>query len=171
MKDCPYPANKDITLKRINELKSIHNLFSMKSETDDGLLSCSNFPERPSSYELESDKPVLPEIEHLKGKIGEGDFVSLRAVLNRNADVFSKNKKDIGCGNFVEHETELEEGAVPYREGARRITPHKSESCRAEIEMLLEYDMIEPSKSPWACGVVMAKKKGGSLGSVATFVI
>ena len=27
--------------------------------------------------------------------------------------------------------------------------------------MLLEYDMIEPSKSPWACGVVMAKKKGG----------
>ena len=29
--------------------------------------------------------------------------------------------------------------------------------------MLLEYDMIEPSKSPWACGVVMAKKKGGQL--------
>ena len=26
--------------------------------------------------------------------------------------------------------------------------------------MLLEYDMIEPSKSPWACGVAMAKKKG-----------
>ena len=29
--------------------------------------------------------------------------------------------------------------------------------------MLLEYDMIEPSKSPWACGVVMAKKKRGQL--------
>ena len=29
--------------------------------------------------------------------------------------------------------------------------------------MLMEYDMIEPSKSPWACGVVMAKKKGGQL--------
>ena len=26
--------------------------------------------------------------------------------------------------------------------------------------MLLEYDMIQPSKLPWACGVVMAKKKG-----------
>ena len=43
VKDCPYHANK---------------LFSMKSETDDGLTSCSNFPERPSSYELDSDKPV-----------------------------------------------------------------------------------------------------------------
>ena len=74
VKDRPYHANKDKTLKRINELKYIHKLFSMKSETDDGLSSCSNFPERPSSYELESDKPVLPEIEDLKGKKDEGDF-------------------------------------------------------------------------------------------------
>ena len=141
----------------------------MKSDTDDGLSSCSNFPECPSSYELESDKPVLPEIEHLKGKIGEGDFELLREVLNRNADVFSRHKADIGCCNFIEHEIELEEGAVPHREGARRMTPHKSEACREEIEMLLEYDMIEPSKLPWACGVVMAKKKVGSLGFVTTF--
>ena len=46
----------------------------MKSETNDGLSSCSIFPERHSSYKLESDKPVLPEIEHLRGKIGEGAF-------------------------------------------------------------------------------------------------
>ena len=115
----------------------------MKSETDDGLSSCSNFPERPLSYELESDKLVLPAIEHLKWKIGEGDFELLRDVLNRNADVFSKHKADIGCCNFFEHEIELEDGAVPHREGARRMTPHKSEAGRAEIEMLLEY-----SKNP-----------------------
>ena len=40
--------------------------------------------------------------------------------------------------------------------------PHKSKACRAEIEMLLEYDMIEPSKPPWTYGVVMAKKKGAA---------
>ena len=116
VKDCPYHANKDKILKRINEIKSIHKVFSMKSETDDGLSSCSNFPERPSSYKLESDKP---EIEHLKGKIGEGDFEKLRDLLNRNADVFSKHKADIGCCNFIEHEIELEEGAVPHREADR----------------------------------------------------
>ena len=99
--------------------------------------SCSNFSERPSSYEIESDKPVLPEIEHLKGKIGEGIFKSLRTVLNWKADVFSKHKADIGCCTFVEHEIELEEGVVPHREGARRVKPHKLEACRAEIEMLL----------------------------------
>ena len=71
----------------------------MKSETDDGLSSCSNFSERPLSYKLDSDKPVLPEIEHLKGKIDEGDFEKLRDVLNQNADVFSKHKANIKRGS------------------------------------------------------------------------
>ena len=43
------------------------------------------------------------------------------------------------------------------------MTPNKSDACRKEIETLLEYDLIEPSKSPWMCGVVMAKKKGDQL--------
>ena len=132
VKEFPYHANKEKVLKKTNELKSIHKLLSMKSDTDDGLWSCSNFLERPSSYELESDKPVLPEIEHLKGKTGEGDFELLREVLDRNADVFSRHKADIGCCNFVEHEIELEEGAVLHREGARRMTPHKLEARRAD---------------------------------------
>ena len=61
-----------------------------------------------------------------------------------------RHKADIGYCNFVEHEIELEELAVPHREGARRMTPNKS-------------DTIEPSKSPWACGAVMAQKKGNQL--------
>ena len=71
----------------------------------------------------------------MRGKIDEGDFESLRTVLNRNADIFSKYKADIGCCNFVEHEIEFEEGAILHKEGARRMTPHKSEACRAEKEI------------------------------------
>ena len=40
VKDCPHHANKNKILKRINELKSIHELFSMKSDPEDGLSSC-----------------------------------------------------------------------------------------------------------------------------------
>ena len=43
------------------------------------------------------------------------------------------------------------------------MTTNNSGACRKEMENLLEYDMIEPSNSPWACGVVMAKKKGDQL--------
>ena len=37
----------------------------MKSKTDDGLSSCSSFPERPTEAELVANEAVLPEIEHL----------------------------------------------------------------------------------------------------------
>ena len=66
---------------------------------------------------------------------------------------------DIGYYKFVEHGITLEESAMPHREGARRMTAHKSDACRKELETLLEYAIIESSKSPWACGTVIAKKK------------
>ena len=50
--------------------------------------------------------------------------------MNRNAEVFSKPKVDIGCFSFVEHVIEIEEGSIPHRERARRMTPLKSEACR-----------------------------------------
>ena len=48
---CPLRANQKCIMRRVNELKSSRKLFSMKSETDDGLSSCSNFPERPTEAE------------------------------------------------------------------------------------------------------------------------
>ena len=66
---------------------------------------------------------------------------AIKDVLDRNEDAFSKHKADIGCGNFAEHEIELEESAVPDREWARRMTPNISDVCRKEKETVLEYDM------------------------------
>ena len=109
------------------------------------------------------DKPVLPEIDNSRSKVTDEQLKAINDVLDRNQDVFLKHKAYIGCCNVFEDETELEESAVPHREGARRMTPNKSDACRKEIDSLLEYDMIEPSKSPWACGVVMSKKKGDQL--------
>ena len=79
-------------------------------------------------------------------------------MLDRNQDVFSRHKADIWRCNFVEHEIEPEEIAVPHRDGAGRMTPDKLDAYRKEDETLLDNEMIEPSESPWACGVVMAKK-------------
>ena len=99
----------------------------------------------------------------MRGKVTDEQLEAIKHALDRNQDIFSKHKADIRCCNFVEHKVELEESAVPHREGARRMTPNKSDACRKEIETLLEYDMIESSKSPWACGVVMTRKKGGQI--------
>ena len=56
---CPSHANQERILKRINEVKFSKKLFSMKSETDDGLSSCSSFSERPTETDLAANKPVL----------------------------------------------------------------------------------------------------------------
>ena len=87
VKDFPTHTNKDVVLKRINELKSNKIFSSMRSETDDGLSSSANFQVRLLSYEFESNKPVLQEIESLRVKIGVGELELLRAVSNRNSDV------------------------------------------------------------------------------------
>ena len=38
-----------------------------------------------------------------------------------------KHKGDIGRCTTAKHPVEVEPGAVPYREGARRMTPEKAE--------------------------------------------
>ena len=53
---CPWHANQECILKRATELNSSRKLFS------------DIFPERPTETELAANKPVLPEIEHLRGK-------------------------------------------------------------------------------------------------------
>ena len=90
---------------------------SLKSETDDGLSSCSKVPERPTLEEIEMNKPVLTEIEHLRGKLTNEQLEAIKDLLKQNEAVFSKHKADIGCCYFVEHEIELEESAVPNRGG------------------------------------------------------
>ena len=61
---------------------------SVKSQMDDGLSSCSIFQKRPTTEELEMDKPVSPEIEHLKGKVTNEQLEAIKDVLDRNQEVF-----------------------------------------------------------------------------------
>ena len=102
--DCPNHRDKICILRRLKKIKGSSGLVkSLKSETDDGLSSCSNFPERPTLEEMQMDKPVLPEIEHLRGKVTDEQLEAIMDVLERNEDVFSKHKTYIhGFCNFVE---------------------------------------------------------------------
>ena len=87
--ECPNNRDKIWILRRLKKTKDSSGLVkSLKSDTDDALSSCSNFPERPTLEEMEMDKPVLPEIEHLRGKVTDEQLEAIKDVLERNADVF-----------------------------------------------------------------------------------
>ena len=87
---CPNHKDKICILSRLKRMKISADLMSsLNSETDDELSSCSNSPERPTPEELEMDKPVLTEIEQLRGKITD-EQLAIKEVLDRNQDVFSR---------------------------------------------------------------------------------
>ena len=115
---CPNHRDKICILRKLKKIKCSSGLVkSLKSETDNGISNCSKFPGRPTLEELEADKPVLPEIEHSRVEVTDERLEAIKDVLDRNKDFFSKHKVDIGCCNFVEHEKELEELAVPQGRG------------------------------------------------------
>ena len=49
---------------------------------------------------------------------------------------------------------------MPYREAAHRMSPEKAERANQEVRDLLALDMIQPSLSLWASGIVMNTKTG-----------
>ena len=80
--ECPNHKDNICILRQLKRIKDSSGLVkSLKSETDDGLSSCSNFPERPTLEEMEMDKPVLPEIEHLRGKLADEQLEAIKDVL------------------------------------------------------------------------------------------
>ncbi len=116
----------------------------------------------PGKEELKQPD-VLPDLSDLEDKLSTKQLERLRAVLVENTSVFAKNKADMGRCNLIEHRIDLEPDAVPHHEGARSMASWKASQANEEVRHLLSLDLIEPSYSPWACGVVMAKKKGNQL--------
>ena len=102
----------------------------------------------------------LQEVKHLWGLEAS---ISLDNILTEFDEFFMKHKADIGRCTIANHPVEVEPGAVPHHEGARRMSPEKAACANKEVRNLLALDMIQPSLSPWASCIVMVKKKNGEL--------
>ena len=107
---------------------------------------------------VQGPESQLQEVQNLWGPKASA---SLENLLTEFDDLFMKNKADIGRCTIAKHPVELEPGAVPHREGARRMSPEKAERANQEVRNLLGLGMIQPSLSPWASGIV--KNKNGEL--------
>ncbi len=139
-----------------NQVESVSSGATSERSTPSGR---SNFPAKHEIDKME----LLPDLEELKDRTTPAQLDRLRQVLLSSASVFAKNKADVGRCNFVENRVDLEPDATPHHERARRMAPMKAEKANEEVKHLLSLDLIEPSYSPWACGIVMAKKKGNKL--------
>jgi hypothetical protein len=116
-------------------------------------------------------KPKLSEIEGwelLKSQAGDAlsrkEREEFEEVLANYADVFSKNKLDLGASRSNSHAIALKVGQQePVNRRPFRVAPEKLEEMRRQLKEMAQAGVIERSNSAWCAPVVLAKKKDGSL--------
>ena len=159
-----HKVYSDVNLSTASQLTSSSE-FEFLSSTD---------PSETGLSEREIRKRTDPELmapipgpesqlKAVKDLWGASACESLRNLLDEFDELFMKHKADIGRCTIAKHTVEVEPGAVPHREGARRMSPEKAERANQEVRNLLALGMIQPSLSPWASAIVMVKKKNGEL--------
>jgi len=86
---------------------------------------------------------------------------NFRDFLVAHKDVFARSPTDIGYCDLLQHDIDTAD-AAPIRQPLRR-PPLASGTAEDDlIAEMLDADVIEPSDSPWASPVCLAKKPDGS---------
>ena len=116
--------------------------FEFLSSTD---LSEEGLSEREVRKHTEPDLLVpIPEpesqLEEVQKLWGQTVRDSLDNILTEFDDLFMKHKADIGRCKNAKHTVEVEPGATPHREGARRMSCEKAERANQEVRNLSDLD-------------------------------
>jgi len=82
-------------------------------------------------------------------------------LLDHNSDVFSKSEYDVGCFTGFKHSVNTGTN-YPIKAKPRPLS-HAKLQCLAKIlDDLLKAKLITPSRSDWACAIVLVPKRNGS---------
>ncbi len=84
-----------------------------------------------------------------------------RSLINRNADVFSKDDSDIGHSH-IQHDIRLVD-YKPFKARAYRIPAMQTEIVEKHVKEMLAMGVIKTSASPYASPIVLVKKADNSI--------
>ena len=144
-----YKVYSEMNLSTASELTSSSE-FEFLSSTDP---SEAGLSEREIRKRTDPDllAPIPgpdSQLQEVKKLWGASACESLDNILNEFDDLFMKRKAEIGRCTIAKHTIDVEPGAVPHREGARRMSPEKAERANQEVRSLLALGMIQPWDIP-----------------------
>ena len=118
------------------------------------------FPKLDDNVPIE-DKSLLNNFFKWSGCAGDSAAIKhLQRLLLSMRSVIAVDDNDVGKTDEIHHTITLTDNR-PIRHNARRLSPDKAKLTRKLVDDMLEQDIIEPSSSPWASPIVLAKKDGG----------
>ena len=121
-----------------------------------------NSEESTTHFTNKTLSPTLSELLNKTSKRLTGKQKNqVKEFLIQHAILFANDDKELGKTGVVKHKIRTGD-RVPIKQPLRRIPVSIREEVDKHIDDMLERDVIEPSVSPWAAGVVLAKTKDGT---------
>src|SRR5688500_12343065 len=117
--------------------------------------------EEKESYDwiLTSEKEKEKEVKYKIGKLTDTQQKAMKKIIQKNEDIFIKEKYELGRTNVVKHTIDTG-NEKPIKQKARRLAAKEKEIEKEHIEEMLKKRIIQKSKSPWSSPVVFVPKKG-----------
>ena len=96
-----------------------------------------------------------------KSRLSASEVMQLKQLIAEYADIFALGTSELGSTNVVHHGINTGDHS-PIRQAPRRTPFTLRKKIEEMVDDMLEKEVIQPSKSPWASPVVLVTKKDGS---------
>ena len=113
----------------------------------------------------DAESTLPPHVRELFAKysvhLSESDKVFFHILLREHADIFARDKTDLGRTTWVKHHIDTGDEA-PFKHRAYRLPQMKYDEMKKQVMTLADKGIIRPSTSNWASNVLLVKKKDQS---------
>ena len=147
------------------ECKISQNTVSANLQTVELVEECFSDNRIKSVNNVKVSDEIPPHLQELydksSKKLNDEEKQQFKTLLIKYQNAFSKDPKDIGTTDLIEHNINTG-NANPIRQHPRRIPLAKMKEAEDEIKDMASRGIIEPSYGPWSSPVVLVKKKDGT---------